>query len=197
MRTLDETDLEILRLLVEDARRPYSEIAERVGLSPPAVSDRVDRLEAQGIVRGFTVDLDRRKLKNRIPVLITLKAAPGDVDRIYESIRRLDGVEHVFKQFDGTVRAHANAPDRNVDGWLTEALDLDGVISRDVALLSDVDWAIQVAASDFSLTCPVCDTEVTGSGETARVGDEVHVFCCPTCESEYRSEYERHSRKAE
>jgi DNA-binding Lrp family transcriptional regulator len=44
MRDLDETDLEILQLLLSDARRPYSDIAETVGLSAPAVSDRVSRL---------------------------------------------------------------------------------------------------------------------------------------------------------
>ena len=44
MRELDETDVQILSLLAEDARRPYSDIGETVGLSGPAVSDRVTRL---------------------------------------------------------------------------------------------------------------------------------------------------------
>lgn len=48
MRDLDETDRQILRLLLENGRRPFSGIAETVGLSPPAVSDRVDRLESLG-----------------------------------------------------------------------------------------------------------------------------------------------------
>jgi len=47
MRDLDDTDLEILSLLAEDARRPFSEIGERVGLSGPAVSDRVTRLRSR------------------------------------------------------------------------------------------------------------------------------------------------------
>ena len=44
MRGLDETDEEILDILLDDGRKPYSEIAEAVGLSAPAVSDRIDRL---------------------------------------------------------------------------------------------------------------------------------------------------------
>ncbi|MFC6725497.1 Lrp/AsnC family transcriptional regulator, partial [Halobium palmae] len=59
MRDLDDTDREILRLLLANARRPYSDIAEHVGLSAPAVSDRVERLQELGVVRGFTLDLDR------------------------------------------------------------------------------------------------------------------------------------------
>ena len=52
MRDLDETDLEILQLLLSNARRPYSDIADVVGLSPPAVSDRVSRLQETGRING-------------------------------------------------------------------------------------------------------------------------------------------------
>lgn len=58
-RNLDEIDLEIVRLLADDARRPFNDIADRVGLSPPAVSDRVDRLREQGVIQRFTIDIDR------------------------------------------------------------------------------------------------------------------------------------------
>ena len=197
MRDLDETDLEILRLLLSDARRPYREIADHVGLSPPAVSDRIDRLAEQGIIRRFTVDVDRRKLRDRLPVLITLEAEPDAVDRVFEELSALDGVEHTFQQFDGTVVAHATAPGRDVNGWLREALDVDGITDRDVALLADYEWTVDVSAADFTLDCPVCDREVTGRGETARIDGEVKVFCCPTCKSEYESQYERHSTEAD
>lgn len=196
MRELDETDLEILRLLLSDSRRPYREIAEKVGLSPPAVSDRIDRLREQGIVRRFTVDIDRRKLRDRLPVMLTLEAEPDAVDRVYEAVADLEGVEHVFKQFDGTVIAHANAPDRDVNGWLLGALDVDGITDRDVALVADYEWTVDVSAADFALDCPVCGQAVTDSGETARVDGEIKVFCCPTCKGEYEAQYERHSEEA-
>ncbi|WP_290813445.1 winged helix-turn-helix transcriptional regulator [Halovivax sp.] len=196
MRQLDETDLEILRLLLSDSRRPYREIAEKVGLSPPAVSDRIDRLQEQGIVRRFTVDIDRRKLRDRLPVMLTLEAEPAAVDRVYESVAALDGVEHVFKHFDGTVVAHANAPDRDVNGWLRDAIDVDGVTDRDVALVADYEWTVDVSAADFALECPVCGNEVSSSGETARIDGEIKVFCCPTCKGEYEKQYEQHSEKA-
>ena len=62
MRDIDDTDRELLRLLLEDARRPYSELAEAVDLSPPAVSDRVDRLVELGVIERFTLGLDRSRL---------------------------------------------------------------------------------------------------------------------------------------
>lgn len=57
-RGLDSVDGRILRLLVENARASYREIAEVVGLSANAVTQRMRRMEAAGIVRGYTAVLD-------------------------------------------------------------------------------------------------------------------------------------------
>jgi DNA-binding Lrp family transcriptional regulator len=55
---LDRLDSDIIALLVENARRSYAELGERVGLSASAVKRRVDRLRAGGAISGFTVRLD-------------------------------------------------------------------------------------------------------------------------------------------
>lgn len=57
-RGLDSTDGRILRLLVQNARATYREIGEAVGLSANAVTQRMRRMEATGIVRGYTAVLD-------------------------------------------------------------------------------------------------------------------------------------------
>ncbi|MDX1745754.1 MAG: Lrp/AsnC family transcriptional regulator, partial [Halobacteriales archaeon] len=80
MRDLDETDLEILQLLLSNARRPYSDIADAVGLSAPAVSDRVAKLQETGIIQRFTLDIDRSQLRKGIPVLVSLEVGPGVPD---------------------------------------------------------------------------------------------------------------------
>lgn len=51
MHDLDATDLEILELLMSDARRPWSDIAEIVDLTPPAVSDSVARLQEVALLK--------------------------------------------------------------------------------------------------------------------------------------------------
>lgn len=55
---LDRTDRRILRLLREDGRMPLAAIAKAVGLSGPAVHDRVRKLEQRGIIAGYTAVLD-------------------------------------------------------------------------------------------------------------------------------------------
>ena len=86
MRDLDEVDRRILRLLLEDARRPYSDIAEHVDLSPPAVSDRIDRLREMGVIERFTVEIDRSRLRNGTPVLVHVSVDPTDARSVASAL---------------------------------------------------------------------------------------------------------------
>jgi DNA-binding Lrp family transcriptional regulator len=55
---MDETDREIVALLREDARRSYQDIGRHVHLTAPAVKRRVDRLEQDGVILGYTAIVD-------------------------------------------------------------------------------------------------------------------------------------------
>jgi DNA-binding Lrp family transcriptional regulator len=55
---VDQTDERIVALLREDARRSFQDIGGHVHLSAPAVKRRVDRLEASGVIRGYTTVVD-------------------------------------------------------------------------------------------------------------------------------------------
>lgn len=189
MRDLDETDIEILRLLVEDGRRPYREIADEVGLSAPAVSDRVQRLVDQGVVRRFTVALDRDQLREGTPVLVTLRVDPAALDEVSRTLRDAEAVEHVFVTVDSTVVVQANAP-ADVRQWLLSLVDPERVREIDVDLLSRSEWTPAVGATEFALTCDECGNTVTSEGVTARVGGDVKQFCCASCEARYREAYE-------
>ncbi|MGI5487679.1 Lrp/AsnC family transcriptional regulator [Microtetraspora malaysiensis] len=62
MSEIDDIDHRILRLLREDGRRTFSEMAAEIGLSVAAVKRRVDRLREIGVITGFTVQIDYAKL---------------------------------------------------------------------------------------------------------------------------------------
>ena len=55
---MDDIDRQIVALLREDARRSFQSIGSRVSLTAPAVKRRVDRLEAEGVIRGYTATID-------------------------------------------------------------------------------------------------------------------------------------------
>ena len=59
---IDEMDRRILSLLQQDARLPNAEIARRVGMAPSATLERLRKLEERGVIKGYEVRLDPRKL---------------------------------------------------------------------------------------------------------------------------------------
>lgn len=72
---LDELDLRIVDLLLSDARTPAAQIAEQIGLSRPAVADRLDKLERQGVIRGTTAVIDPTALGRTITAFVTARGA--------------------------------------------------------------------------------------------------------------------------
>lgn len=69
---MDKYDRKIIALLYEDARLSYAELARRVSLSPPAVAERVDKLERAGVITGYRAQLDPTRLGYPIHCLVEL-----------------------------------------------------------------------------------------------------------------------------
>jgi len=191
MRGLDDTDREILDLLLADGRRPYSDIAAAVDLSPPAVSDRVERLQEMGLVRGFTVDVDRTMLRGGVPILLDVTVRPGRTDAVADPLTDADAVEHVFTTADGRVLATLTISEGEVESLLGRTVDLDDVRDYEVRLLADRSWQPSVGAADLAPECDECGNTVTTEGETARIDGDRHEFCCSSCKSQFVDRYER------
>lgn len=191
MRDLDETDMEILSLLAENARRPFSDIGEEVGLSGPAVSDRVTRLQEAGVINHFTIDVDRSQLRAGVPVFVRLDLPSEPLDSVRERVRADDAVEHVFITADGELWFYGRAEVQNVRAWVNALLD--GVDSADytVTLVDEAEWTPSIDGVEFALTCAECGNTVDSEGETSRIDGELYHFCCASCRSRFE---ERHQR---
>jgi Lrp/AsnC family leucine-responsive transcriptional regulator len=79
---LDQIDRKIIGELVADGRLSMAELGRRVNLSPPATSERVQRLVDVGIITGFCAVIDPRALGYQLSAIIRVKPAPGQVKRI-------------------------------------------------------------------------------------------------------------------
>ena len=70
---MDTTDIKILEILQTDGRISMKELGNLVALSPPAVSERVKRLEESGIIKGYAAVVDPKLLGNRVFAIITVQ----------------------------------------------------------------------------------------------------------------------------
>jgi DNA-binding Lrp family transcriptional regulator len=193
MQSLDDTDFEILRLLLSDARRPYSEIADAVGLSAPAVSDRVTKLQELGVINGFTLDIDHSQLRGGVPVLVTLDIASSGPDLTATRDRLLDdgAVEHVFTTAEADLIVSARVPDNDIAGWLTDTVDPEEFEDFEVTLLAETDWTPELGGTEFALSCAQCGNTVDSEGTEKRIDGTLYQFCCPSCESRFEEKYDQ------
>ncbi|MGH2558600.1 MAG: Lrp/AsnC family transcriptional regulator [Thermomicrobiales bacterium] len=76
-RALDSIDWKILRELQADARLSFNELARRIGLSSPAVAERVRRMEDAGVIAGYHAQVDPSKVGLPVMALIQMRCAPG------------------------------------------------------------------------------------------------------------------------
>jgi len=89
---LDAKNIELLRLLQEDPRQPIAELARRVGMSGPAVRERVQRLEEAGVIRGYRLDIEPRAIGLPVAAIIRVRPAPGQLQRVAELAREMPNV---------------------------------------------------------------------------------------------------------
>jgi len=81
---LDDVNLRILAELQGDGRLGLAELGRRIGLSAPAVAERVQRLERAGVIRGYRAELDPAALGFPVSAVVRIRPSPGQLRRIPE-----------------------------------------------------------------------------------------------------------------
>lgn len=95
---MDEYDRKILTILSADARTPISQIAEQIKLSRPAVAERIDKLERNGVIRGATVVIAPAALGKLVTAFISARQrAPFDAKgaKVFRELMRMEEILEV------------------------------------------------------------------------------------------------------
>ncbi len=120
---IDTIDGQIVRLLQQNARRTYGSIGQEVGLSAPAVKRRVDRLEATGVIRGYTALVDHAYLGQAVEAFAELRFAGST---------RVDDIEEIAHDVPEVHAIFTVAGDPDALAWIrvSDVQDLKRVIDR-------------------------------------------------------------------
>ena len=138
---VDDVDWRLLFELQQNARITFSELGRRVGLTAPAVAERVRRLEEAGVIVGYRVDLDVRRLGFPVTAIIRLQMTEGSCARfaavapefaeVQECHRVTGGDSYVMKVVVASIQHLESLLDRlGVHGTTTTSVVLSSPVQH-------------------------------------------------------------------
>jgi Lrp/AsnC family leucine-responsive transcriptional regulator len=108
---LSATDARILEVLQRDGRRPYADLGADVGMSGPSAHERVKKLEARGVISGYTAVLDPAAVGLGILGFSWITQAPGtaatDLTEDFVEIPEIEECHHISGEADYLVKIRA------------------------------------------------------------------------------------------
>lgn len=108
---IDGTDARILEILQRDGRESYAEVGQTVGMSGPSVHERVKKLEARGVIRGYSALVDPTLLGYGVLAFIFIKQVPGtiatDMTGYFVGIDEIEECHHLAGEADYLLKVRA------------------------------------------------------------------------------------------
>ena len=90
------SDFELIKLLMENSRIPYVKLGELLGVSETAIRKRVKRLEEEGVIRRYTIEVDPKKLGFKVNALIGLDTVPERLIAVIEELKAMEDVLSLY-----------------------------------------------------------------------------------------------------
>jgi Lrp/AsnC family leucine-responsive transcriptional regulator len=135
---LDDVDLRLLQLLSADARTSQRGLARELGMSAPAIAERIARLERQGVILGYSARLDWGALGFPTTVLITITANQGYrqglIMQELMTVPEVDDVLLVTGDVDMIVRARVRDHTHLRELLLNRVWQIDGILRTETSL---------------------------------------------------------------
>lgn len=94
---LDETDKKILEILQANGRITNAKLAATIGISPPAMLERVRRLETAGVISRYAAMLDREKIGLEVMAIVSISLAAHELESYHRFQERLLALDEVLE----------------------------------------------------------------------------------------------------
>ncbi len=183
----DLTDLEIIRILQEDARTPVMNIAKKLSISRPTVNSRIEKLQKGGIIKKFTAVIDRDVGSKSILLLLRMKV---DRDRI-PALKELNEILEIYEimgEKNLTCKVSVEDTDK-LQAFIERIAGIGaGGIDSTIVLSTMKKEYESIVGPEIGivLDCKYCGSEVRGGAFKFKIHNKEHYFCCPICLKSYK-----------
>jgi Lrp/AsnC family transcriptional regulator for asnA, asnC and gidA len=135
-----ETEDRILDVLEDDAQASYAEIAERAEVSKPTVRKYIEKLESEGVIVGYSADVDPKKLSGQSIAMVGIDVASERYVEVTRKLKNLEAVESLYTSSgDHMLMAEVRASDGDAVGEVIreEVLSIDDVEAAHPSFLQE------------------------------------------------------------
>ena len=195
---LDETDVRILRSLLEDGRRSFRQVAKTAGVSTPTVESRVRKMMETGVIRKIAPIIDVEKLEGEIRAVVALRVERAHFEEISRKLSSVDSITSV----------HATLGENNLVFTIVakDVSELQELLSEHIVNVAGVSVAscnvITKTVKEeqnvmlrpglgIALKCDFCAGPIHGDPVKLRVAGGNRFFCCTSCLAGYKQKYSR------
>lgn len=140
---LDATDRAILRILQEDARTPFSEVARRIDMSSATVHDRVGRMEDAGVIEGYHAKVNAKEVGYGVSAFVGLRTKQGREEDALATLSELEGVREIHLttgEWDVMIRVFAEDTDALRDLMFDHIANMDGFTRSQTMVILGTDY---------------------------------------------------------
>lgn len=136
----ESTEDQILAVLEEDAQASYADIAARAGVSKPTVRKYIDKLEEEGVIVGYSADVDPNKLSSQSISMVGIDVASEQYVEATRALKDFDAVYSLYTSSgDHMLMAEVRAADGDELGDVIsdDILGVDGVTAAHPSFLQE------------------------------------------------------------
>lgn len=101
---VDNTDLKLLEILKENSRLSFADLGRKINLSPSSVRERVQKMEDEGVIKKYDIEIDNKKIGYDLEAFILVKVFPGKLKYVIDKV----------KEFPEITAAHRITGNQNI-----------------------------------------------------------------------------------
>jgi len=195
---LDNTDIAIVKALIQDGRKSFRQIAREIKTSTPTVEARFSRLKGLGIIKNIQPIFDIEKIDGQMSALVfvkTILSQSTDIANKLASIPQVRGVYKMTGEYNIIIKVIMTHHPEYLEEFIkTKIANIDGIKSASYQMITKTikdDQSIPVIKEGIFLKikCDYCDNDILKDAKVLRVGEYESYFCCNSCLILYKQKY--------
>jgi DNA-binding Lrp family transcriptional regulator len=195
---LDNTDIAIVKALIQDGRKSFRQIAREIKASTPTVEARFSRMKGLGIIKNIQPIFDIEKIDGQMSALVFVKtnlSQSSDIANKLASIPQVRGVYKMTGEHNIIIKVIMTHHPEYLEEFIkTKIANIEGIKSASYQMITKTikdDQSIPVMKEGIFLKikCDYCDNDIFKDAKLMRVGQYERYFCCNSCLTLYKQKY--------